>query len=315
MESDSDSYSSPYLTNIMKNDDNNFFKQNEFLRENRRTNDTSNQSFFSEEEKPLEPFSDLNIKKMHSDDFDLSNLFYKSQNNQNREKKSENLNPIVNTMNKSKELEVNKEIDKIIPTTPLLFTVFQKSHRGRISNELKENSNYQHNPKHSKHVLDNFKIKVIRSCIKYISLLIYDICLSLGKEYKINMLNNNKKISSKKYTLYLCDKTMLDLFINNFSKRNSKSKDMEKKYKNKSIYNSLIANGKLAQSPLLTRIFEMTFGEILFKFINNDNFAKKIDPNFSFTTFSDVFSTKEYPEVLQENLQESFRDLLSKYIF
>ena len=120
-------------------------------------------------------------------------------------------------------------------------------------------------------------------------------------------------MSQKECLFELFDKTMLELFINNFAKRNSKSEDMEKKYKNRRIYNDLVVKGKLAQSPLLTRIFEMTFGEVLFKFINDDNFAQQIDHNFSFTTFSDIFNINKYPEVLIEDLQKSLRKLLGEY--
>jgi hypothetical protein len=308
MDYDSDSYSSHFFITIMKNHDK-LREQFECLRENRPTNNTTNPLFFLEaEEKPLEPFSDFEIKKEPSDDSNFDNLFNLSQNSPSN--KNENPKPIVNTPNKTKELEDKKEINGAIQKL-LLFTTFQKCLLGRTSNELKENPKYKHSPKHSGIALDNFTIKVIRKCIFSISRLIESICLSLG--YKIDSLNNTFDISSKELKLYLCDNTMLLLFINNFAKRNSKCKDLEKKYKNKGIYHKLVANGKLAQSPLLMRIFEMTFGQILFKFINDDNFAKKIDPNFSFTTFSDLFNTKEYPEALIESSQESLRKLLGQY--
>ena len=314
--SDLDSYSEHSFPGIMGNHGIKFYEQNEFLRGNRQTNDTSNQLPIHYEEEFSESFPNFDIQKKPSDSLDNYDIFYqspKNQDNQNEEKKSEILKPIDDTPKKNKKLEAKKEIGGPVTTSLLLFTVFHKNHHGRTSNELKDNPNYHHNPKHPGNALDNSKIKVIRSCIIYISLLIKSICLSLGKEYIINDLNNTHKMSPKECLFELFDKTMLELFINNFAKRNSKSEDMEKKYKNRRIYNDLVVRGKLAQSPLLTRIFEMTFGEVLFKFINDDNFAQQIDHNFSFTTFSDIFTINQYPEVLIEDLQKSLRKLLGEY--
>ncbi len=53
----------------------------------------------------------------------------------------------------------------------------------------------------------------------------------------------------------------------------------------------------------------MTFGEILYKFINDDNFTKKIDQNYNFKTFSEIFG-KKYSEELVENAQQNLRKLL-----
>ena len=58
---------------------------------------------------------------------------------------------------------------------------------------------------------------------------------------------------------------------------------------NRRIYDRLVLEDKINQSPLLERILDMTFGEILYKFINDDNFTKKIDPNYNFKTFSEIF--------------------------
>ena len=104
---------------------------------------------------------------------------------------------------------------------------------------------------------------------------------------------------------------MVDLFINN-NPRNIKHNSPNLNF-NSRIYDRLMLDGKLNQAPLLMNIFDMTFGEILFKFINDDNFAKKIDPNYNFTTFSEIFG-KMYSDVLNESLQQNLRKLLNDFI-
>ena len=53
----------------------------------------------------------------------------------------------------------------------------------------------------------------------------------------------------------------------------------------------------------------MTFAEILYKFINDDNFTKKINQNYNFKTFSKILE-KKYSEELVENAQQNLRKLL-----
>ena len=168
--SDLDSYSEPSFPGIMENHGIKFYEQNEFLRGNRQTNDTSNQLPIHYEEEFSESFPNFDIQKKPSDSLDNYDIIYqspKNQDNQNEEKKSEILKPIDDTPKKNKKLEAKEENGGIVTASPFLFTVFHKNHHGRTSNELKDNPNYHHNPKHSGNALDNSKIKVIRSCIKY----------------------------------------------------------------------------------------------------------------------------------------------------
>ena len=106
---------------------------------------------------------------------------------------------------------------------------------------------------------------------------------------------------------------MSEILINSFPRNLSKSDNFVKKYRNKMVYNKLIEDGKLAESPLLSRILNMTFGEILFRFTNDDNFVKKIDPNYNFPTLSDLFDKETYTEEKIESLKKSLNDLLKKF--
>lgn len=190
----------------------------------------------------------------------------------------------------------------------LIFILFgQKKPKGRTPDFYKKNANYYHNPKHSKNNLDNFKTKVIRGCFKEIGLVIFSICLSFGEQYRIKKLNKAYDISTIESILYLCNKTMLDLFVNN-NPRNIKDNSPNRGH-NRRIYERLVNDGKLDQSPLLTQIFGMTFGEVLFKFINDDNFVKQIDPNYNLKTLSDIYGNI-YSDELIESLQQNLGNLL-----
>jgi hypothetical protein len=190
----------------------------------------------------------------------------------------------------------------------LIFTLFgAKKPKGRTSDFYKNNANYNHNPQHSKNNLDNFKLKAIRGCFKEIGMIIYSLCLAFGKQYQIKKLNKKDKIKSNEEIIQFCDKKMADLFANSNS-RNIKANSPNLNH-NRRIYDRLVLEDKINQSPLLARILDMSFGEILYKFINDDNFTKKIDPNYNFRTFSEIYG-KQYSDELIENTQQNLRKLL-----
>jgi hypothetical protein len=161
--------------------------------------------------------------------------------------------------------------------------------------------------------LDNIKAKAIRASFSKTSQLIVNECSRLGEKYNIKKLNKTDKISSNQLLLNLCEKKMSEILINSFPRNLSKSDNFVKKYRNKMVYNKLIEDGKLAESPLLSRILNKTFGEILFRFTNDDNFVKKIDPNYNFPTLSDLFDKETYTEEKIESLKKSLNDLLKKF--
>ena len=328
-------------------ENNEFLRENNF---SRPTNDVSDIPFFSEESNSPRPFDNI-FENRHSDDLDSTVLFYNDNNNEitNNNEQSDN-NTINNNIEKLPEPipqphpqtqpqpqlqtqpQNQNQNNTIITSHPfiikkdntteitsgltflsyiaLIFTFFGlKKPKGRTSNYLKDNPNYNHNPQHSKFNMDNFKSKVIRRCFKEIGKIIYNLCLAFGTQYKINSMDKKDKISTKKEILQLCNRTMVDLFVNN-KKRNS-SKNSPDTNHNRIIYDILAYENKINQSPLLSRIFDMTFGEVLYKFINDDNFANNIDPNYNFKTFSECFGN-EYSDELLESAQQNMRKLLGK---
>jgi hypothetical protein len=320
----SDSGSSFYFQNVMRNHQ--LFMQNEYLRENvsRQTNDISIFDRFTEEELFCPNFNFIPTNNCSSNNSDSSNnnLFYQTKNNNNCNNIDENntkTNTNINNNNvpqdkksceENKEIEIKKEKQN---KRKRRFNTFKKKPKGRISNELKEDENYNHNPKHPKDALDNLKAKAIRTPFREISQIIDKECSRLDKKYKINKLNNTHKISSNKLILDLCKKKISEILVNSYPRNLSKSNNFEKKYKNKIIYKKLIEDGKLSQSPLLSRILNMTFGEILFKFINDDNFVKNIDPNYNFPTISDLFDKENTKEKI-ESLIKSLNKLLINFV-
>ena len=315
-----------------------FLEKNEFLRENisRPTNDVSDFPPFYENS----PFIDWDIisfnnqydqnsqDNLNKEDIKINELsnnnlsnntfknIHKPEQKPKPEQKSKSeLKPKKNSnlfqVKKDKTKDLTSELT-FLSHIALIFILFEgKKPAGRTPNFYKNNANYNHNPKHSKDHLDNFKAKVIRRCFKEISDLIFSICKSFGPQYRIKKLNKKDGVSSIQSIVLLCQKRMVDLFINN-NPRNIKHNSPNLNF-NSRIYDRLMLDGKLNQSPLLMNIFDMTFGEILFKFINDDNFAKKIDPNYNFTTFSEIFG-KMYSDELNESLQQNLRKLLSNSI-
>ena len=315
-----------------------FLEKNEFLRENisRPTNDVSDFPPFYENS----PFIDWDIisfnnqydqnsqDNLNKEDIKINELsnnnlsnntfknIHKPEQKPKPEQKSKSeLKPKKNSnlfqVKKDKTKDLTSELT-FLSHIALIFILFEgKKPAGRTPNFYKNNANYNHNPKHSKDHLDNFKAKVIGRCFKEISDLIFSICKSFGPQYRIKKLNKKDGVSSIQSIVLLCQKRMVDLFINN-NPRNIKHNSPNLNF-NSRIYDRLMLDGKLNQSPLLMNIFDMTFGEILFKFINDDNFAKKIDPNYNFTTFSEIFG-KMYSDELNESLQQNLRKLLSNSI-
>lgn len=321
----SDSGSGFYFQNVMRNHQ--FFIQNEFLRENmsRPTNDISVFDSFTEEELFCANFNNIPSNNSSSGLSDNSNhnLYYQAQDNSNCntniEENKINTNTNINNNNvpqESKSSDENKEIEvkKEKPNkSKKPFNTHKKKHKGRTSNDLKKDPNYKHNPKHPNDALDNIKSKAVRDAYREVGEVISNECSKLGKKYKITKLNKTDKISSNKLLLNLCEKKMSEILINSFPRNLSKSDNFVKKYRNKMVYDKLIEDGKLAESLLLSRTLNMTFGEILFRFTNDDNFVKKIDPNYNFPTLSDLFDKETYTEEKIESLKKSLNDLLKKF--
>ena len=278
--------------------------------------DQNSQDNLNKEEIKINELSNNNLSNNTFENIPKSEPESKPEQKPKPEQKSKSeLKPKKNSnlfqVKKDKTKDLTSELT-FLSHIALIFILFEgKKPAGRTPNFYKNNANYNHNPKHSKDHLDNFKAKVIRRCFKEISDLIFSICKSFGPQYRIKKLNKKDGVSSIQSIVLLCQKRMVDLFINN-NPRNIKHNSPNLNF-NSRIYDRLMLDGKLNQSPLLMNIFDMTFGEILFKFINDDNFAKKIDPNYNFTTFSEIFG-KMYSDELNESLQQNLRKLLNDFI-
>ena len=340
MELDSDS--NFFFNSIMDNHlSNNFFEKNEFLRESLSrptTNDVSDILSLSEESPSFGPFDNIPFKNKFSDQIDNNDLYFNNNNNENtnnnENNNQNNENNKINTeenkpkqksqpipsknakrKKKSDPFVVKQDITKemtsgltFLSYSVLIFTLFgAKKPKGRTSDFYKNNANYNHNPQHSKNNLDNFKLKAIRGCFKEIGMIIYSLCLAFGKQYQIKKLNKKDKIKSNEEIIQFCDKKMADLFANSNS-RNIKANSPNLNH-NRRIYDRLVLEDKINQSPLLARILDMSFGEILYKFINDKKKKKKIDPNYNFRTFSEIYG-KQYSDELIENTQQNLRKLL-----
>ena len=342
MELDSDS--DYFFSGIMNNcPNNNFLPNNEFLRENfsRPTNDVSDIQPFQEESPSLGPFNYIPFKNKLSDLNDNSELCFNDNKDENNNG-NENTNDIrqnndidkINTVDNKPEpialpkpeqnstsrntsakfitqRDNTKEITSgltFLSYISLIFTLFSaKKPKGRTPNFLKNNQNYINKSQHTKDNLDNLKLKVIRKCFKEIGEVIYFLCLSFGLQYKPTKLVKTDKIKSNEEILNLCEKKMADIFYHSNPKNIKENSPNFNK--NRRIYDRLVLEDKINQSTLLARIFDMTFGEILYKFINDDNFTKKIDQNYNFKSFSEIFG-KKYSEELVENAQQNLRKLL-----
>ena len=343
MEIESNSY---YFFNSIKDNhpNNNFMESNEFLRENysRPTNDVSDILSLPEESPSLGPFDYLPFRNNPPDPIDNNELYfnpnsdennYDNENaNDNKQNKDNNKTNTVENKPEQKpqtkpELNMEKRNTSTKFTTQkdntkeiisgltflsyisLIFTLFgAKKPKGRTPNLYKNNPNYKHNPKHSDNHMDNFKSKVIRRCFKEIGEIIYFLCSAFGPQYKSTKLVKKDKIKKIEEILNLCHKKMADIFY--YSNPKNIKENSPSYNHNRKIYDRLVLEDKINQSPLLERIFGMTFGEVLYKFINDDNFTKRIDPNYNFKTFSEIFG-KQYSEELVENTQQNLRKLLS----
>ena len=335
-----------FFSSIKNNHPNsNFLESNEFLRENysRPTNDVSDILSLPDESPSLRPFDYIPFENKLSDPINNNEPYFNTNNNENNssngntnDNKQNNDNTKRNNVeNKPKpkpqpkpkpkqnmkrrntsvrfitKRDNTKEITSgltFISYISLIFTLFvTKKPKGRTSNFYKNNPNYNYQPQHTKDNLDNFKSKAIRSCFKGIGDIIYYLCLVFGPKYVIKKLVKTDKIDSKEKLLNFCERKMADIFYHSNSK-NIKENSPSLNH-NRRIYDRLVLEDKINQSPLFARIFDMTFGEILYKFINDDNFTKKIDPNYNFKTFSEIFR-EQYPDELIENAQQNLRKLL-----
>ena len=345
LESDSDYFFSGIMNNCPNN---NFLPDNEFLRENfsRPTNDVSDNPPFQEETPSLGPFDYIPFNNKPSESNDNSELYFKTNKDENNngnkntnDNKQNNDNDKINTVenkpeptsqptsqpeplqnsenrNTSAKFIIKKDNTQKITSgltflsyIALIFTLFgNKKPNGRTPNFYKDNPNYKHNPKHSNNNMDNFKLKVIRRCFKEIGEIIYFLCSAFGPQYKPAKLVKKESIKNIDEIINLCDRKMADIFYHS-NPRNIQANSPSLN-KNRKIYDRLVLEDKLNQSPLLARIFDMTFGEVLYKFINDDNFTKRIDPNYNFKTFSEIFG-QLYTEELVENTQQNLRKLLS----
>ena len=295
----------------------NALQNNIFLRENysfRITNDSSNN--ICEEQQIYDHFCGNfdNIKNPDSESNSINNE-EPYQNIMNLEKnedvnktnnissKNRNNNPILNNELIEPKFKVEHNawnIDNFIKVDylayiTLVFILFNsKKISGRKPNCYKA---INPNSRHGADSYDNLKQKVFRTCFKVISNVIFNLCKGFGDKYKIQKLNKSEKTNNTKDKKKYCSKLMEEILINN-ELRNKRSHGY-----NKNKYDKIVRDGLLEKSVLLKTILKMTYGEILLKFLNDDNFVEEIDhDNHDFSTYS--FHFKNYPK---EDLIKDFK--------
>lgn len=330
------------LSDQRNEQNNNIFYLNDYLRENfssRFTNDITNIQFYQDEndlsrQNSFDNISEINhifpqncennnIPLLHLNPNNSSSLTQLSNNNllnplfnANDNNSAENYQNFVDTYFK---LEMNKSnnINNYINTNTNLFS---QSHIKSKPNFIAKTLKKKRGPKPTKFLnlppkdrKDNFIREIMHKSFKSIGKVVFNSCKELGDEYRIQVLNKSEEKNSlknnKSITKYL-DKSMETMFIES-NPKNSKTKDYNKK-----IYDKLVANGKLEQSPVLNTILKMTNGEVLYKFINDDNFVKKINPNNNdFLTFKDYISDfkEKHSDERINDIKKYFNDLLKKY--
>ena len=120
-----------------------------------------------------------------------------------------------------------------------------------------------------------------------------------------NLLRGKKKKALKNEDIErYCLMTIEYILVNNKPKNGNKNH-------NRIEYNKIKLDERFSGSSLQT-ILNMTFGEVLLKFLNDDNFVKELDEtNNDFSTFTDNFGN-EYSEERKKEVVKSLRTIASK---
>lgn len=331
------------LSDQRNEQNNNIFYLNDYLRENfssRLTNDITNIQFFSDENdlsRQNSPFNNIseinyfffqdsennNIPQLHLNPNNSSSLTQQNNNTSNPLFNSNDNNcfeSYQNFANAYFNLEINKNNNNNNNNTNSNINILSRNNTKSKPNFKVKNVKKKRGPKPTKFLnlpskdrKDNFMREIIHKSYGSIGKVVFNSCKELGNEYRIQVLNKSEKLNSLKNNdliMKYLDKNMTTMFIESHPK-NSKTKDFNKK-----IYDKLVANGKLEKPSLLKTILNMTNGEILYKFINDDNFVKKIEPNNN-----DFLTFKDYMTKFQENhsderindIKKYFNNLLKKY--
>ena len=226
----------------------------------------------------------------------------KEEEEKDKDKKENNMkNPIFKVERSSWIFDIKKM--SYVEWMFLLVSTFYVSHKkGRKTEE--EKAFIGNNIKHGKHANDNARTKVFNRCFKIISKVIKNICYRMG--YKIfEFIKGKKKKALKNEDIErYCRMTIEYILVNNKPKNGNKNH-------NRIEYNKIKLDERFSDS-LLQTILNMTFGEVLLKFLNDDNFVKELDEtNNDFSTFTDNFGN-EYSEERKKEVVKSLRTIASK---
>ena len=315
------------------------FNLNDYLRENlsnRFTNDITNLQFYSDDDDLSRQNSSFNniseINQIFFNDCENNNISQLQLNpNHNSTLSQQNnniLNPVFNS-DKDNSLESHHshidacfklEINKNNNNNNIIKNTLNQNNTKSKPNFKAQNFKKKRGPKPKKFLnlppkdrKDNLIREVINNGFKSIALVTFNLCKELGDEYRIQVLNKSEKLNSLKNNDFISKyfkKNMKTMLIES-NPKNTKTKDFNKK-----IYDKLVSNGKLEQPSLLKTILNMTNGEILYKYINDDNFVKTTNPNNNdFLTFKDhieKFKEKHSDERIND-IKKYFNNILKKY--
>ena len=217
------------------------------------------------------------------------------------EKEKDNTNPQkIKFVTNKKAFNKNSLLALDYNTYIVMVFLFSLFNKGRMSSERKSLDIYT--PKHPKDALDNAKKKVFRRCFKVIGKVIRNLCSKI--RYKFFGSNHKFDLKNENIVKY-CKRTMEYYLKNNIPKIGSKEHDRK-------LYNEMKLDEKFEEAILLQNILKTSLGEVLIKFLEDDNFVKSLDPlNNDFSTFSDHFAN-EYDELRKDTILRDLKKLAYK---
>ena len=224
-------------------------------------------------------------------------------NNEEKDKKESNLKGDIFEVKHDWNIYLkNKTYVDWVFSLSLIFAIFPRK-KGRKTEEDKALGIYK--IQHSNQTNDNARTKVFNRCFKIIGKVVKNICEKMGFKISDFIKDTSNKCLTNEETEKYCRMTIEHILINNKQKRGDRNH-------NRNEYNKIKASKKYDDAVLLKTILKMTFGEVLLKFLNDDNFVKDLDPtNNDFTTFTDNFGDK-YSEERKEEVLKTLKNIAYK---
>jgi len=195
-------------------------------------------------------------------------------NNEEKDKKESNLKGDIFEVKHDWNIYLkNKTYVDWVFSLSLIFAIFPRK-KGRKTEEDKALGIYK--IQHSNQTNDNARTKVFNRCFKIIGKVVKKICEKMGFKISDFIKETSNKCLTNEETEKYCRMTIEHILINNKQKRGDRNH-------NRNEYNKIKASKKYDDAVLLKTILKMTFGEVLLKFLNDDNFVNDSERTSSLT--------------------------------